>query len=146
MRLSLLRSPKNPDTAADMGEHHFTYSLLPHSRDVVHGGTIEQANALNQPAQVLPGRFIDERAIVAVDTPAVQIDAIKKAEDEDAVVVRLHECRGSRAKFTLSSEYPVVKMVPCNLLEHATGDEIYSAGVSDVLRPFEIRTYKLWLR
>lgn len=144
MRLSLLRSPKHPDITADMGEHHFTYSLFPHNHSVVQGGTIEEANTLNQPAQVIPGRFSDERRIVFVDTPAAQIDAIKKAEDDEAIVVRIHECRGSRAKFTLSSDYPVHKIVPCNLLEHATGREVVQSAVSDVLHPFEIRTYKLY--
>lgn len=146
MRLSLLRSPKNPDTTADMGEHRFTYSLFPHANSVVYGGTIEEANALNQPAQVVPGSFIDDRRIVTVDTPAVQIDAIKKAEDDEAIVVRIHECRGSRAKFTLGSDYPIHRIVPCNLLEHATGSEMLRNDVSDVLRPFEIRTYKLYFR
>lgn len=146
MRLSLLRSPKNPDTTADMGEHHFTYSLFPHKHSVVQGGTIEEANALNQPAQVIAGRFRDDRRIVAVDSPAVQIDAIKKAEAEEAIVVRIHECRGSRAEFTLSSDYPLHKIVPCNLLEHATGAEMIQSAISDVIRPFEIRTYKLYFR
>jgi alpha-mannosidase len=146
MRLSLLRSPKNPDTVADMGEHHFTYSLYPHGSTVVHGGTIEEANALNQPPQVIPGRFYDERRIVVVDSPAVQIDAVKKAEDDDAIVVRIHECRGSRARFTLSSDYPIRKIVPCNLLEHSTGSELQQSSITDVLHPFQIQTYKLYFR
>ena len=49
---------------------------------------------------------------------SVQIDAIKKAEDEDCLIVRMHECRGGRANVTVSSEYPVKKIVLCNLLEH----------------------------
>ena len=146
MGLSLLRSPKYPDTTADMGAHHFTYSLLPHAGNVTQGSTIEEANALNQGARVIPGIFRDQRRIVTVDSSAVQIDAIKKAEDDGAIVVRVHECRGSRAKFTLTSEYPVEKILPCNLLEHPVGEEILRSGVSDVLRPFEIRTYKLYLK
>jgi alpha-mannosidase len=31
MRISLLRSPTMPDPEADLGEHHFSYSLFPHS-------------------------------------------------------------------------------------------------------------------
>ena len=145
MGLSLLRSPKYPDTTADMGEHRFTYSLFPHRHSVTQGGTIEAANALNQPAQIISGKFRDDRSIVTVDSPAVQIDAIKKAEDDGAIVVRIHECRGSRVKFTLASDYPVKRIVPCNLLEHPTGEEISGAAVTDTLRPFQIQTYKLYL-
>lgn len=77
------------------------YSLLSHSGSVTQGNTIEEANALNQRAQVIPGRFADGRRIVTVDSPAVQIDAVKKAEDDGAIVVCIHECRGSQTKFTL---------------------------------------------
>jgi len=28
--MSLLKSPKGPDTTCDMGDHTFTYSLYPH--------------------------------------------------------------------------------------------------------------------
>jgi len=146
MQLSLLRSPKYPDTTADMGERRFTYALLPHRDIVTKGDTIEEANRLNVPAKVMTGRWVDTRKIVTVDTNSVQIDAIKKAEDDDAIVVRLHECRGSRSKFTLSSEYPVERIVPCNLLEHDTGEAMEQTFVSGVIRPFEIRTYKLYIK
>src|SRR5262249_42905009 len=33
LRLTLLRSPRVPDPEADLGEHHFTYSLFPHLGD-----------------------------------------------------------------------------------------------------------------
>ncbi|KAJ8315763.1 hypothetical protein KUTeg_007913 [Tegillarca granosa] len=40
MRMSLLRSPKAPDSKADMGTHHFTYAVMPHTAtnndDVLH--------------------------------------------------------------------------------------------------------------
>ena len=31
LSLSLLRSPKDPDPLADIGDHHFAYALLPHA-------------------------------------------------------------------------------------------------------------------
>ena len=68
----------------------------------------------NLPAQAVPGQFADQRKIVKVSTDRVQIDAVKKAEDEDCLIVRLHECRGGRGKVKLSSEFPVKKLVSCN--------------------------------
>ena len=150
MKLSLLKSAKNPDTEADMGEHTFTYALFPHEGAVTEGGTIEEAVRLNLPAQVVNGRITEQRRLVKISgsqtfsagqkdemdssragknssvmgktalcaARSVQIDAIKKAEDEDCLIVRMHECRGGRANVTVSSEYLVKKIVLCNLLEH----------------------------
>ena len=50
MKLSLLRSPAHPDPAADRGDHHFVYALLPHTGDVKEGETIREAAKLNLPA------------------------------------------------------------------------------------------------
>ena len=144
MKLTLLRAPKHPDTYADIGEHDITYSLYPHMDSVVAGGTIEAANQLNLPAQVACGAFADTRSIVKVSNANVQIDVVKKAEDEDCLVVRMHECRGGRCNATLSSEYPVKKMVLCNLLEHDLDGAVDGASVELVFKPFEIKTFKMY--
>ena len=69
---------------------------------------------------------------------------VKKAEDEDCLIVRLHECRGGREKVTLSSEYPVAGIVPCNLLEHDCGERTKGSEITFTVTPFEIRTFKLY--
>lgn len=142
--LSLLKSSKYPDTEADMGEHDFTYALYPHIGAVTEGGTIEEANRLNLPAQVAAGVFNDSRRLVTVSSDSVQIDAIKKAEDEECLIVRLHECRGARNRITLGSDYPVKRIVTCNLLEHDLGEVIEDANVTFTIKPFEIKTFKLY--
>src|SRR4030095_2727698 len=55
MGLSLLRSTKFPDRDADMGEHQFTYSLMPHGGDWRSAGVEAEAEALNRPMQVFSG-------------------------------------------------------------------------------------------
>ena len=144
MKLSLLRSPKAPDTHADMGEHTFTYALYPHLDCVTQGGTIEEANKMNLPAQVIPGVFTDMRTLVKVSDCGVQIDVVKKAEDEDCLIVRTHECRGGRCALTLSSDYPVKKIVPCNLLERDCGEGVEGSAIELTYRPFEIKSFKLY--
>ncbi len=145
IKLSLLKSAVYPDTEADKGTHEFTYSLYPHEGSVTEGGTIEAASRLNLPAQAVPGQFADQRKIVKVSTDRVQIDAVKKAEDEDCLIVRLHECRGGRGKVKLSSEFPVKKLVPCNLLEHDCGEAVEGGEAVFPITPFEIKTFKMYL-
>lgn len=144
MKLSLLKSAKYPDTEADMGEHDFTYALYPHQGTIIEGGVIEEANYLNLPARAAAGAFADSRRIVCLDGEGVQIDVVKKAEDDNAIVVRFHECRGGRRKVTLSSEFDVKRFVPCNLLEHDCGEATEGSSAELTLHPFEIRTMKMY--
>ena len=59
IRISLLRSPSDPDPEADRGEHRFAYSLLPHAGswgDL----TIAEAYCLNDPLIVAEGKTSTE--------------------------------------------------------------------------------------
>ncbi len=145
MRISLLKSAKYPDTEADMGTHLFTYSLYPHRGDLTQGGTIAAANQLNHPAQVLKGAFADTRLLLGLVGEGVMIDAVKKAEDEECLIVRLHECLGGRRRVILYSEYPIQKMIPCNMLEHVCGEPLTGVRVEVEFGPFEIKNFKILL-
>lgn len=146
IKLSLLKSAKNPDPHADMGEHHFTYSLFPHIGNYIDGKTIEEANHLNQSTIVWPDhKWLESRCLVKVDTNAVILDAVKKAEHEECFIIRLHECHGGHVDFTLSSNFPVKRMLVCNLLEEDTGTIYEGSEVQMTLKAFEIITLKLFL-
>jgi hypothetical protein len=72
------------------------------------------------------------------------VDAVKKAEDSNAIVVRLYEAFGAHATVRLSSTLPFRAATKCNLLEE--GDQPVRrtrGGVTLKLRPFEIVTIKL---
>ena len=146
IKLSLLKSAIYPDTSADKGFHEFTYALYPHSGNVVEGGTMEEASRLNLPAQAVLGACKDKRRLVQVSSDCVQIDAVKKAEEEECLIVRLHECRGSRGNVVLSSEYPVERIVSCNLLEHDLEEAVLGNSVAFKIKPFEIKTFKIFIK
>lgn len=146
IKLSLLKSAIYPDTSADKGFHEFTYALYPHSGIVVEGGTMEEASRLNLPAQAVLGACKDKRRLVQVSSDCVQIDAVKKAEEEECLIVRLHECRGSRGNVVLSSEYPVERIVSCNLLEHDLEEAVLGNSVAFKIKPFEIKTFKIFIK
>src|SRR5205807_4355640 len=102
VRLSLLRAPAWPDPHADEGAHHFTYALYPHAGSWKQAGTLERAWELNVPlaARVVPahdGGLPAAHAFVRVEPAHVILSALKKAEDEDALVVRLYEYAGQKA-------------------------------------------------
>ena len=141
MGISLLKSSKNPDTHADMGEHDFTYSLLPHE-GCLGAQTVEEAISLNQQVLCVPGA-LQAGAVLKKDCAGVKIDAIKPAEDGDGFVVHMHECMGGRASVTLCSDYPIRAYAPCNLLEeYETKTE--GVQISADFRPFEIKCFRIW--
>ena len=51
----------NIDLKQKEQEQEFIYSLLPYKGNLIEGGTIEEANRLNLPAQAVKGRFEDTR-------------------------------------------------------------------------------------
>lgn len=147
MKISLLKSAKYPDRQADIGEHEFTYSLYPHTGSLTEGGTIEEADRLNMKPSVFRDRTCCgvESGIAEVSSSAVKIDAVKKAEKEDCLIVRMHECYGSTVKFVLTSQFAIRKAVRCNLLEEDVEKNIWTdEGCALTLHPFEICTVKLY--
>jgi len=148
MRLSLLRSPVDPDPHADEGEHDFTYSLLPHAWSW-RNGVIEEAADLNEPPLAVAatshaGALPAAAAFAAVDIENVIIDTVKKAEDGNAVIVRLYESAGQRGDAAITFAKKPRKVSECDLMEE--NDIPMKASGNTVklyLTPYEIRTLKV---
>jgi len=149
IRISLLRAPISPDPHADEGKHYFTYSLLPHRGDWRQGGAVPRAYELNVPliALVEPphgGERPPRWSFVSSDSPNVIIDAVKKAEDGDEIVIRLYEAYGQRGDVELQFFAPPEKIAECNLMEEKERPlRAEGAKVRFYIRPFEIRTFKV---
>lgn len=148
MRLSLLRAPTAPDPQADRGHHEFTYSLLPHPGDFRAGQVVQQAYALNIPLQVVPtdahaGTLPASRSFFQTDRAGVVIEAIKKAEKENAVIVRLYEAYGTRGAVNLKTSLPFKEAFAADLMERTQHKVDFENGeVALQIAPFEIVTLK----
>ena len=145
MRLSLLRAPTHPDPNADRGRHRFTYALMPHPGDFRDAGVIAAAEDLNAPLRVVrDAGIVEARSLLEVDSPQVVVEAIKKAEDSDAVVVRLYEAWGGRCKTRLRTTLAVSRAFRCDLLERERDELALRDGAIQLeLGPFKILTLKL---
>ena len=145
LRLSLLRASKSPDATADMGKHRFRYALFPHAGGPQLGGVIPEAAAFNQPLRVFATSAEPRsESFFALDNPAVVLDTVKKAEDSDALILRLYESHGAHQVARLDSRLPIRKASRVNLLED--GNEIVRATkgrINLTLRPFEVVTLKI---
>lgn len=148
MRLSLLRAPTSPDPEADRGHHEFTYALLPHPGDFRAGQVVQQAYALNIPLQVVPtdahaGTLPASRSFFQVDRAGVIIEAVKKAERENAIIVRLYEAYGTRGAVNLKTSLPFKEAFAADLMERTLHQVEFANGeVALQIAPFEIVTLK----
>jgi alpha-mannosidase len=150
LRLSLLRSPTSPDPEADQGAQHFTYALYPHAGDWKQAGTVHHGYEFNYPltaaqvaahAGVLPAR----QSYVSVSTPTIILTAIKKAEDSNALILRMYESAGHAGEVTVSLPPGATKASLVNLMEKDTATEIPVTAdkVQLAAHPWEIITLKV---
>ncbi|WP_400243575.1 alpha-mannosidase [Niallia sp. JL1B1071] len=142
MRLSLIKSGTYPDYLQDQGAHTFTYSILPHEGDWREGKTVQEAWDLNQPLKGLEGKLkTNDFSLFKVASNHCLIDAVKKAEDENKIIVRLHEFMGKRGKVELTSDALIQSWQECNLMEQPIGDKQENAKLAFELKPYEIKTF-----
>jgi alpha-mannosidase len=142
IRLTLLKGAIDPDPTADIGLHEFTYSLFPHSGDFIQANTVQEAWALNCPLEALPGRvpFDAAQLIEFMNEPKISIDAIKKGENCDGVIVRFHDYTGGTQKVTFKPNFPFHSWTETDLMENPIMERFTSDVVELTIKPFEIKT------
>jgi alpha-mannosidase len=138
MRISLLRATKAPDPEADMGRHEFAYAVMPHAGGWRDAGVVGEAARFETPLRWATGAA-EPRSLFSVDDSNLVLDTVKRAEDSDALVVRLYEAHGARGTARLRVGLPFSDAVACNLLEDP-GEPLEVDGDEIVLpyRPHEI--------
>ena len=142
LRISLLRSPKSPDPEADMGRHEFAYALLPHANGWREAGVVAEALRFNVPVRWVASAL--DEPLARVDDPNLVLDTVKRAEDSDALVLRLYEAHGARGTAHLRLGVPFSTAVSANALED-DGASLQVEDGSIVLpyRPHQLLTVKI---
>lgn len=140
MRISLLRAGTQPDHLQDQGEHTFTYALLPHRGDFVEGAVVQEAFALNEPMQAVPGKsLLSYESFLALDNDQVELDAVKQSEDGKYLVIRFHEFAGSRQEVSVKIGVPWKAWAEGDLRERP----LYAFAGNEIrlkLHAYEIKT------
>ncbi|MFP4384187.1 MAG: alpha-mannosidase [Spirochaetia bacterium] len=147
MDLTLLRSPKHPDPAADIGNHEFTFGYYPHTGDLVSSDVLEKAHEMNSPVYTAAVKEIPEEKVKSffrISGNHVKLEVIKKAEDGSGVILRLYETMGTDTEVTLYSAEHWKSVSETDLMEDGE-NKIADEGneLSLVFTPFEIKSLKL---
>ncbi len=150
IRLTVLKGATFPDPTADLGLHHFTYSLLPHSGDW-RNGTVPAAYALNYPLVIQPVQgnagnegLPDCMSLVRMTAKPVIIETVKRAENGDGLIVRLYEHERTRGLASLDAGFGLSSAARCTLLEEDQAAlEVIANRVNFEMSPYQISTIRL---
>jgi alpha-mannosidase len=142
VRLTLLKSASAPDPEADVGTHRRIFSLFPHAGATYDGGVIEEALALNNPLIVRNGIVPDapEKSWLGTDCSGLRLDALKRAEDGEGIVMRWVEASGRSVQACIRCDLKGVKFSEADLLERS--DKVPVDLQKLEMRAFDIRTFR----
>lgn len=147
--VSLLKSAVYPNPDADKEHHSFGFSIYPHKGDFREADTIGKAYAFNNPLQCVvkeneSGSAAAAYSSVSVDVPNVIVEVVKKAEDEDASIIRLYEGYNRRSEAVLHFGNKVKDVYECSMMEETEKElTCTETEVEFEINPYEIKTFKV---
>ncbi|HEY7089257.1 MAG TPA: glycoside hydrolase family 38 C-terminal domain-containing protein, partial [Tepidisphaeraceae bacterium] len=157
LRLTLLYTPGTrggyrDQGTQDIGRHQIVYAIAPHAGDWREGNVPWMAQRLNQPMMVFQspehtGGLGKSFSLLKVSTDQVAVQAIKKAEDSDEIIVRLKELTGKPADdVRISAAGAIESAREVNGQEDRLGDaKIEDGALKTELGPYRLRTFALKL-
>lgn len=141
--INLLRSATYPGETADKGEHQFTYSFYPHNGDHIAAGSARAMYELNYPVRFIKagkGALKAQASFLQIDQKNIIVEAVKKAEDSDDMIIRMYESEGKTTTTQIKLGFDYQKVEYVNLMETVEK----TADLNKVqFKPFEIVTLKI---
>jgi alpha-mannosidase len=146
LRLTLLRSPQWPHPDCDIGIHHFTYAVYPHSGSWQRAQTVRRGYELNHPLtlQTIPkstatANLATAASFLNLDSETLILMALKFSEDDpNQLILRCYESCGEKAAIALSGALNLKLGQRVDLLER-------SLSVKDTaaIAPWQIASFRI---
>ena len=133
----------------DQADHVFRYALYPHQGDHVAGRVAQAGYELNIPLRrvetgVHAGARPAAASFLELSAPNVIVEAVKRAEDGDALIIRLYEAAHAGARATVRFGLPVKMVEEADLMEVPLRTlECQEGAVELEFAPFEIKTLRV---
>jgi alpha-mannosidase len=148
LRISLLRSPTDPDPNADRGHHHFSYALYPHAGDWKQALTVRRGYEYNYKLLAMQvashaGALPSRHSFIASAAENTVLTAVKKAEDSNALIIRFYEWEGKNGDVRIQVPKGAASAKLANLLEQTQGSALPIENGDTVIvpaHPYEIVT------
>jgi alpha-mannosidase len=151
LRLSLLRSPVWPDPHADEGAHEFIYSLYAHGGTWKDALSVRRGFELNYPLlarqeEKHTGTLPEQQSFLTIAGDNVVLTAVKKAEDNDDLILRYYEWAGKELDVQLHPSAEISSAEETDLMERPLHPLTVAKGeVAVHTKPFEIKTVRVQL-
>jgi len=152
MRLTLLRSPDNPDPLADRGYQKFNYAIYPHAGNFVQGQVVQKGMEFNEPLIVCTGEehsgeLGKNHSFIQISPANVILNVLKLSEDDNDFVIRVVETAGAEDRVKIQFDRPLLRVKEVNLIEDvlkvlAVENNYFSFDI----RPYQIRSFKICVR
>ena len=92
------------------------------------------------------GNLPEEYSFVNSDCDNVIVEAVKKAEDSNGIIVRIYECYNRRSDVCLTFAKDILEAYECDMLENDIEAVVSEENcVYLKMKPFEIKTLKIKL-
>lgn len=120
--LSLLKCGTYPNPHADREVHNAVYSIFPHTGSWQEAGTVREAYLLNNPLQAYagtgtPGAMPERYGLVEHEHRNIMVESVKKAEDNDDLIIRLYEFENRKTDVRLRLPEMAARIWLCDLME-----------------------------
>ena len=107
LRTTLIRSSYEPDPIPEVGDHIVRFAVMPHAARPAKADLVRMGAAFNHPLQVVAtdvhkGELNPAGEALTVGPDSVVLSSLKKAEGEEAFVIRLQETAGKAATAKVS--------------------------------------------
>lgn len=158
LRLSLIRSSYSPDPLPEIGEHEVNVALIPCAADSSIATATHIGRCFNHSLKIVgtnihEGELASSGQFISVDSENIIVSGLKKAEREDAFIIRLYESNGKESECELTIDQSligeVIKAVKVDLAEQeleAPETTIESDRIKVSMKPNELLSLKLYLK
>ena len=148
MRITLMRAPILPDATADKGISTFRYGIYSHENRWDDSDTVKEAFIENIPLTAVYTEMGtgegNEHSFITVSDDRIMIDAVKMAQDQNGIILRIYETSAHSGDVTITLPCDNIKVTECNLMEE-NEREIPSDknSFSFTVKPFEVKTFRI---
>jgi len=131
IKLTLLRSSYDPDPLPELGNHEIRFALVPHGEDWGPSDATKAGCEFNHLPEVIAtdihkGNLPKEQGFLSVGPSNVLLSGVKKAEDDDGLIIRLYEIEGRQTEARVRLDPSLVKpnssAVEVDLLERVISE------------------------
>ena len=149
--LTLLRSANDPQPKQDCTHHTLTYSLYPHAGPAAISRVVQEGYSLNCPLYTMfsnaqKGAWPERFSLACVDADNIILETVKRAEDSDALILRLYETWNRATDCSIRFGRLMEMAAQCDMMEENEALlQVEGNRLRLHFRPFEIKTLKVRL-